>query len=45
MPVFTINSTLYAIYILYVLGFKGPQHPVNVWDVLRDQLIGELVKE
>lgn len=27
------------------VGFKGPQHPFNAWDVLNERYIGELIKE
>lgn len=26
------------------IGFHGPQHPPNAWDVLNDRYIGELAK-
>lgn len=25
------------------VGFKGPQHPVNAWDVLNERYIGDLI--
>lgn len=27
------------------VGFKGPQHPFNAWDVLNERYIGELMKD
>ena len=27
------------------IGFRGPQHPPSVWDVMREFYIGDLVEE